>query len=1694
MPKSLKRFLLVSLSIGFFSLFWLISPQFARAFSVIGDPVTYDVTFNSFCVAWEAKIDGTISTVEAIVYNDQAGTSRNTNSSCESKVNINNGVMAVQVTGLAAQQTYYYQIKVVENGVEYYYPPAAPFKEVVTQFDEGAQGNTPPPNPSITFRVYQADGVTPATGAFVYMEVAGASYPVAGDWNSGWVDDYGDGTVSLGGGTLFSQSSKKYLTLNGGESITVKCLGGSYGSKAATIASFDLSSLCQSGFECVDEYANQIVLAVNSPPRIDSIAKASGSDIREVNGKYVIKPGQQFALEIVGSDPDEGENIISWALKNTPDSNMTITKDAANPNKAKIIWSPVGTTLKEYTVTIEASNDKTGSKTFTVLVTDGKPSPPTSVVITPASPKTSDNLVCTAQGGADPLGDPVTYTYTWYKNGAVQSDLTGNTVPSSRTAKGESWSCSVTVKDTPFDGESAAVASNTVTIANTPATGTPSVSIGPANPTTSSDLTATVSISGCSDADGDSLGYTLKWFKNGQETSNTGLTLPASQTQKGETWVCKATLTEGGVSTANVGTSNSLTIGNTAPSAPGSISIEKVANGLKCTVGQPATDADSGDTIKYIYKWVCTVGGVVQPAVIQGPTTELSQVLSSGLAKNQTWYCEVAVTDGTATTDYVRNPAAQNITIVNNPPTKPVASITPASPYKDSILVCTITTPSSDPDGDAVRYTYEWFKDGQPISGSSTSNTSSTSATLPSGIVLVQGAQYTCKVTPSDGQTDGPAHLTAAVTIGNRTPTMTIKKGGQIVDTVVSVNEAEPLTLEIIGSDADNNRLVCSALSLPEGATFANNILSWTPAVGASAINQGIYQASFKIQETDGQPTNLSVTKNIQIQVIYPSKVVEDFEYPASQPKPSDNGWISLQGQGQMMVMEEAEGEQVNHYLKTITSYTDPNNTSATGQLQYIITKWLNNPLDTQGFPELQFTIADRNLYYFEVCVHAIDNSGQGKNYFLRYIPQDPVNNKEFEVRGLYINWYIGKRYINPAGCQIKRSMESDLNKAIAATQDGYQVHYDYLMGIILRGDIDSIDDIAVAKGTLDLKPPRDVENLTAIAKDKAVILSWTIPADQDSDTIGYLIETVGTKVDKVPATATMCTVTGLINGKNYTFTVKAFDNAPVRDNSGKIIGNVSNGVSISMQPQKDTTAPVWPANALSATPQNKAVLLSWVRPSDADLDFFEIFQDGSSIKVVDKTVTSYRITNLENDRQYTFTVKAYDNASPPNASSVSVMVKPSTPVEISVDDFDYPGVDKPTDHGWFRLQGTGSINRVVEGTRSYMNLTTSASAKLNFIVVKWMDNPEEYNNPELHFDLRSSGNCRVEFCILASNGNKYFMSYQPDITREYDYCNPPDKIQQGLYITHYLGWKMQDANEWRSIVRNLNRDLQDAKGLENVTFKYLLGIIFRGEGDIDNIRLEKAIPDVDNLIARPGNGSVGLSWSSADPSAVKEFLLSIDGGEAIVIPNNPIVGTANEYSYQVGGLTNDLPYTFRIIQVMKDELESNGVEVSAVPRQFTHIDDCSMLSNWYDNAAGLGDISMVYDPEVHSQVISIVPEADAAFPARYLAATNLNATGKSVTLRIKAKSEFMLWFKVRDSYSVEYNFLYATGGTAQSGASIGTWAYSYLGPSYTDGKWHILTLNLEDLLQAYYGYIDLSSIDSVAIGGNVLIDDLSVY
>jgi len=190
------------------------------------------------------------------------------------------------------------------------------------------------------------------------------------------------------------------------------------------------------------------------------------------------------------------------------------------------------------------SNDPRAPTVTVTLLGAAPNTPPTApaVVVTPDSPTTADDLVCnvTTQS-TDADGDTITYTYQWYKDGELQSSLTGSTVPGTETGKGQVWKCVVT----PSDGvASGASGEDEVTIQNSAPTA-PVVAVTPDGPRSSDDLVCGITTQSA-DADGDAIIYTYQWYKD--DVLQSGLTtntVGAAETAKGQVWKCVVTPSDG---------------------------------------------------------------------------------------------------------------------------------------------------------------------------------------------------------------------------------------------------------------------------------------------------------------------------------------------------------------------------------------------------------------------------------------------------------------------------------------------------------------------------------------------------------------------------------------------------------------------------------------------------------------------------------------------------------------------------------------------------------------------------------------------------------------------------------------------------------------------------------------------------------------------------------------------------------------------------------------------------------------------------------------------------------------------------------------------------------------------------------------------------------------------------------------------
>jgi len=180
------------------------------------------------------------------------------------------------------------------------------------------------------------------------------------------------------------------------------------------------------------------------------------------------------------------------------------------------------------------------------------------------------------------------------------------------------------------------------------------------------------------------------------------------------------------------------------------------------------------------------------------------------------------------------NTATVSITVtpVNDPPTAPVVDVTPNLPLTTDNLVCTVTTPSTDPDGDPITYTYGWYKNDvlQPAY---------TTNTLPASATTV-GDVWKCVVTPHGS--DGPPGWDQ-VTIQNSPPVLAYI-GPK------SVNEENMLPFTATATDPDVPPQTLT-LSLGPGAPPSASITSggyftWTPT---EAQGPGVYNINITVSD-----------------------------------------------------------------------------------------------------------------------------------------------------------------------------------------------------------------------------------------------------------------------------------------------------------------------------------------------------------------------------------------------------------------------------------------------------------------------------------------------------------------------------------------------------------------------------------------------------------------------------------------------------------------------------------------------------------------------------------------------------------------------------------------------------------------------------------------------------------------------------
>ncbi len=185
--------------------------------------------------------------------------------------------------------------------------------------------------------------------------------------------------------------------------------------------------------------------------------------------------------------------------------------------------------------------------------------------------------------------------------------------------------------------------------------------------------------------------------------------VPGARVKKGQRWQAEvqapqdyAVYREG--PGAQIVRSNVLVVADTAPTAPQVVLLPKaplVTDTLSVSFAAASAD-DDGDPVFYRYQWYRD----------DVPAATTPTIPSSELRKGEVWRVRVTPTDGA-----LDGPAAEaQVAVRDSPPTAPAIALAPLQPTIDDDIHVTVTKPSTDADGDRIRYRYAFLVDGAPQS------------------------------------------------------------------------------------------------------------------------------------------------------------------------------------------------------------------------------------------------------------------------------------------------------------------------------------------------------------------------------------------------------------------------------------------------------------------------------------------------------------------------------------------------------------------------------------------------------------------------------------------------------------------------------------------------------------------------------------------------------------------------------------------------------------------------------------------------------------------------------------------------------------------------------------------------------------------------------------------------------------------
>ncbi|MFT5455062.1 MAG: arylsulfatase B [Myxococcota bacterium] len=340
----------------------------------------------------------------------------------------------------------------------------------------------------------------------------------------------------------------------------------------------------------------------------------------------------------------------------------------------------------------------------------------------------------------DPEGAAVTLAYTWAVDGAPADDMSSDTVPADRHARGERWEVSVTASDGANTSEP--VVAETV-IGNAPPTAV--VVISPGAPTSGDDLVASAN---ASDAEDDPVTVAWSWTVDGEPSDIVGPIVTAAATAKDQLWEVRAVPNDG--FDDGLAVRSTVVVGNLPPVVSSVILSPDVPDAGTSIVAAVSVSDPDDDPVDLLFSWTVD-GEVVQES-------ESDSLAPGAFARDQAVVVTVTPSDPLQS----GAPVASDAVTVRNAVPRILSIMLDADEVDQDDVIGIDAVVSEDADGDEVTWSVQWQLDGAPVPDA-------TEPALPvDGIA--RDSLLSAVLTPTDGLDVGVPVESPSVTVGNTPP------------------------------------------------------------------------------------------------------------------------------------------------------------------------------------------------------------------------------------------------------------------------------------------------------------------------------------------------------------------------------------------------------------------------------------------------------------------------------------------------------------------------------------------------------------------------------------------------------------------------------------------------------------------------------------------------------------------------------------------------------------------------------------------------------------------------------------------------------------------------------------------------------------------------------------------------------------